>query len=63
MRLVVEAAHLLDSSGIAEDTCGDPFPAKLALIAERRNAPGAGRVGGELVLEPCFFRMICTPIP
>jgi hypothetical protein len=55
MCLVIAAPHIRDSPGIAEDARGDPFPAKLALIAERCNAPGGSRVGGELVLEPCFF--------
>ena len=55
MCLVVEAADLFDSPGIAEDTRGDTFPAKLALIAEFRNALRAGRVGCELVLEPGLF--------
>src|SRR5712692_6975452 len=55
MCLVVEAADLLDSPSIAEDTRGDTFPAKLAVIAEGRNAPGAGRVGCGFVLEPCLF--------
>ncbi len=55
MCLVVQAADLLDSAGIAEDTRGDTFPAKLAVIAERRNAPRGGRVGCEFVLEPGLF--------
>src|ERR1700746_27754 len=55
MFLVVEAAHLLHPPGIAQAPRGDTFPAKLALIAQRRNALGAGRVGCELVLEPCLF--------
>jgi hypothetical protein len=55
MCLVVEAADLLDSSGIAEDTRGDTLPAKLGLIAEFRNALGAGWVGCELILEPGLF--------
>jgi hypothetical protein len=40
MCLVVEAADLLDSSGIAEDTRGDTLPAKLGLIAEFRTLWG-----------------------
>jgi hypothetical protein len=32
--LVVKAARVGDSSRIAEDMCGDPFPAELALLAE-----------------------------
>jgi hypothetical protein len=52
VRLVIQAAHIRDPPGIAEDTHGDPFPAKLALIAERGYALGTRREGGELVFEP-----------
>jgi hypothetical protein len=55
MCLVVEAADLLYSPGIAEDARGDTFPAKLAVIAERRDASRGGRVGCEFVLEPGLF--------
>src|SRR5258708_14090180 len=55
VRLVVQAAHVRNPPGVAEDTRGDPFPAKLALIAERGDALGARREGGELVFEPALF--------
>ena len=54
-RLVVEAARVRDSSGVAKDTRGDPFPSKLALIAECRDALRTGRERGKLILKPCLF--------
>lgn len=38
MCLVIAAPHIRDSPGIAEDARGDPFPAKLALIAKTGDA-------------------------
>ena len=51
VRLVVQAAYVRDSPGIAEDARGDPFPAKLALIAERGDALRARREGGQLTFS------------
>ena len=36
---------------VAENTCGDTFPVKLALIVVRRNATGLASLGCELVLD------------
>jgi hypothetical protein len=35
MDFFVHGAHFSDPSSVAEDARGDPFPAKLAVIAER----------------------------
>lgn len=60
--LVIEAAHIRDSPGIAEDACGDPFPAKLALIAKGGGAPWADRESGQLAFEPCLLLDCRQPV-